>query len=776
MLHPSNNLAVSKMSSALSIMKQDSFNLVKITIADNKMRGVRVSFTNRFYFSGLNYITGNVAGNGGGIELFQSAFLVLPESHLYITENKATQYGGGIYIHDDISNTCFFQVENVTELPESLVTMRKNSALSGNSIFGGNVDVCQMEGFLASGLDTFHNLFDIPYNTSLTEVTSNVRQLCFCNNHRPDCDIKWKLVSTLPGQTLSVFAVGVGQLYGTTVDTAVSHIVHSQDSVTLGHQQDAQELSTVCTQLNFTLSSGENTVTIIGLQTDYDKTRLPNSVLLSLEVHTMACPMGFSLDRQLMVCDCNEFLRSFDIKCFINQNDNIHSPFPVWVGFDNQTSLLLAHKACPLQYCRSDPTNFTLVEPDTQCQTGHSGILCGGCKQNLSAVFGTSVCEACSNSYLLLFFVFLIAGLILVAAMVYGDLTLSQGIFNGLIFYANIVRVHHSIIFPPNHVNVVTVFIAWLNLDLGIKVCFYNGMDAYTRTWLQYLFPAYIWILVMAVIFAGWHSKRAAKIFGSNAVQVLATLLLLSYTKIQRTVLETWSSTHVAHDNGSLTVWLADGNVSFMRGRHIWLSLMSIAVTVGFLVPFTFILLCEYPLQAKFGTLMLRYKLTPLIDVYQGPYKTQYRWWSGAMLLVRSAVILIFGLNIFGDPRLNLMLIVTICAVILGTMWNTGPIYKKNYINIIESFFLVNLGLLSAWTLYNHYKSSKFFLHQIIVSYTFVGSSFVMFLGIIVGQICIRLKRNFCKKGHTAAATGEPPRQFQHSDIGSGSYREYALS
>lgn len=56
------------------------------------------------------------------------------------------------------------------------------------------------------------------------------------------------------------------------------------------------------------------------------------------------------------------------------------------------------------------------------------------------------------------------------------------------------------------------------------------------------------------------------------------------------------------------------------------------------------------------------------------------------MLLVRGAVILTFGLNIFCDPRLYLILIVTICVVILGTMWNVGTVYRKKYINMIESF------------------------------------------------------------------------------------------
>ena len=115
-------------------------------------------------------------------------------------------------------------------------------------------------------------------------------------------------------------------------------------------------------------------------------------------------------------------------------------------------------------------------------------------------------------------------------------------------------------------------------------------------------------------------------------------------------------------------MWLIDGNIPFLEGKHILLTLMSIVAVVGFIIPFTLIILCEYPLQSKFGTTMLKYRLTPLIDAYQGPYKTKFRWWTGAMLLVRSVLLIIFSINIFGDPSLNLELIFSMCVVI----WNTG--------------------------------------------------------------------------------------------------------
>ena len=46
----------------------------------------------------------------------------------------------------------------------------------------------------------------------------------------------------------------------------------------------------------------------------------------------------------------------------------------------------------------------------------------------------------------------------------------------------------------------LTVFIALINLDFGIKTCFFNGLDSYTWIWLQFVFTFYVWMLVVALI------------------------------------------------------------------------------------------------------------------------------------------------------------------------------------------------------------------------------------------------------------------------------------
>jgi len=42
----------------------------------------------------------------------------------------------------------------------------------------------------------------------------------------------------------------------------------------------------------------------------------------------------------------------------------------------------------------------------------------------------------------------------------------------------DIIAVNSAIFFPPKETSILTVFIAWLNLDLGIETCFFDGMDA----------------------------------------------------------------------------------------------------------------------------------------------------------------------------------------------------------------------------------------------------------------------------------------------------------
>lgn len=142
-------------------------------------------------------------------------------------------------------------------------------------------------------------------------------------------------------------------------------------------------------------------------------------------------------------------------------------------------------------------------------------MLCGGCQQGFSLSLGNSQCLKCSNLYLLLMIAFLVAGILFVAFLTVFNLTVADGTLGVLIYYANIVQVNSSIFFPSGKTTVLTIFIAWHNLDLGIQTCFSDGLDMYryVKAWLHFIFPIYVWVLVIVIIVSSHYSTIAGKLF-----------------------------------------------------------------------------------------------------------------------------------------------------------------------------------------------------------------------------------------------------------------------
>ena len=113
-----------------------------------------------------------------------------------------------------------------------------------------------------------------------------------------------------------------------------------------------------------------------------------------------------------------------------------------------------------------------------------SCILCGKCAGNLSLCLGGSQCRKCdNNSYLFLVIAFAITGIVLVIFIKVVDLTVAVSLINGLTFYANIVKCNSYLSFESdNHyIQFLRVFLSWVNLYVVIEVCFYHGLDSYTK-------------------------------------------------------------------------------------------------------------------------------------------------------------------------------------------------------------------------------------------------------------------------------------------------------
>ena len=149
------------------------------------------------------------------------------------------------------------------------------------------------------------------------------------------------------------------------------------------------------------------------------------------------------------------------------------------------------------------------------------------CRPGLGLSLGSSRCIPCSDHWLReligIVAASFVAGIALVIFILTLNLTVAVGTINGILFYANIVAANADIYFLPSTTpNFVTVFILWLNLDIGFDVCFTKteasnatfAINVFYKTLLQFAFPVYVIFLVIIVIVASERSSKFAKIIG----------------------------------------------------------------------------------------------------------------------------------------------------------------------------------------------------------------------------------------------------------------------
>ena len=394
---------------------------------------------------------------------------------------------------------------------------------------------------------------------------------------------------------------------------------------------------------------------------------------------------------------------------------------------------LILYPSLPAKYCTADTVNISLENPDVQCAANRGGVLCGECTNGHSLWLGGSRCDVCSNVYLLLVLPFALVGIALVVFLSFLRLTVATGTMNGLILYTNIVQVNRRIFFPSNRADPLTVFIAWLNLDLGFETYFFDKMDVYVQTWLQFVFSVYVWILISLIIISSRYSITISKLIGYNPVAVLATLLLMSYNKILKVIIDVFSSVTLDYPGEvKVTVWLKDGNLSFLHSKHLYLSIFTLFVLVFIFLPYTAFLLLGYflyrlPRMKYYNWLLIRIK--PLLDSHYAPYKVNTRYWTGLLLLVRCVLYIVFSVNSLGGTKYSLLAINIGFATVGSVTWLIKGLYRFFYIDILEVSMYMNLIVLSAAA------ATLSEANKEIASYVLVGMVFATAVGIVLYHI-----------------------------------------
>ena len=733
-------------------------------------------------FSRTVNFTNNVAtrrgggtGRGGGVYLgLKYTISIFPNTTMY-WENNHAYVGGAIYVRDasPISyctsvaalvpkEECFFQLpsQNLSsDINVKLVFKNNTADDAGSILYGGAIDNCKL-----TDLDSYSSgkVFDMivhieddnDYNTN-SNISSEPIQICPCENNLPNCIKSLYDVphAVYPGEIFQVSVVAVGQRNGAVSSRVISTIEKSPQTNSLHSKYQLQQANNTCTTFSYAVSS-LSTYVKIELHAEGSPCEDKRTIGVSL---VQACPPGFSLSASARSCVCKPRLAKYTNSCTItNELGKItrDESQQFWVGYDIQSHELILHPHCPLDYCVDDNVVFPLNNTDTQCANNRSGLLCGKCKESYSLVLGSSQCEKCTNSHLVLLIPFALMGVALVFFLLVSKLTVATGMLSGLVFYANIVGVNRNIFLPVESTNLFSVFIAWLNFDFGIETCFYNGMDAYSKTWLQFVFPVYIWVLVGLMILVSHFSHRFARLLGNNPVSVLATLILLSYTKILRTLIAVFYVTYLEYPTYNRGVWLYDANVDYLVGKHISLFIVAVLVFLFLFLPYTLLLLfCQW-LQAISHLRLFSWvnsaRLNAFMDSYHAPYKAKHRYWPGLLLVLRFVLLLVFAFNFQEDPKTSLLAILIGAGNLFLWLWIIGGVYTNKYVNILEGSFVLNLIILTVVT----YCVDLFKGNHRIVEYTWIISvsiALATFIGILAFQLASVSGITRCLKRKCAA-------------------------
>ena len=421
-------------------------------ISDNNMTGIVMLKNTQLkglVFSGRNVIQNNRNTEGAGIVLMDNAFITV-SGELLLYNNTAEIYGGGILVMYPLFKS---------QMPNFHCTVNLHGA-SSSVIFSGNrAGQGGSDMYRAILMDCYNILvwdyishvghpnetswyFDTPLkkhihfsNTDrLSSMSSDPIMVCFCNTttNLPDCSDRIHHKQTYPGLEINTSIATVGY-YGGTSPGVVQ--VTAQQGIQVRYY--GQKETTECFQLHILLQNRSSTTALIDIRVDGGL----QDWGVSIGVDILECPIGFTEIKGQ--CQCEQFLDTSHVQCNISATPfNFMRSGNSWFSYINNVQCLTGTTNCPFDYCNRSNVSFDIMAPDRQCVANRSGILCGQCQSHLSVKLGSTHCGTCSNWYIFLLPVLAIAGIVLVAVLMILNLSVSVGTINGLLFYANMVKLN----------------------------------------------------------------------------------------------------------------------------------------------------------------------------------------------------------------------------------------------------------------------------------------------------------------------------------------------
>lgn len=701
---------------------------------------VVVSKSSTIYLTGELLFANIVASTwayGAAILLQSGSTLWLQEPLRAKFSNNSAVMGGALSSTQVVDEFCVMQYytnniyteQNISLLDISLTFSGNSARLAGNSLYFQSLYSCSIR--LSSGIGpidirmlyntTFH--FENSIDNGLLEISSTPQEICLCKGDLTNTSqsalncardsLEVPEITTYPGKVFSVNILCVDGAHNPLYTILYNRLLPKVDDELytdeefdweLGFGQNIIKLYGYnCTRFNFSIHTKkeEHSTGILALY--------PYGIVdcLAIPIVLKECPPGFKLDVSIGICICDSLLSQNGFLCSIDRGTITKPNKFSWVGVvsrdkdhmengSNSSSLILGYSGgCPIMYCSKTLEIASFAEV---CAFNRVGALCGRCREGMSTVVGDIQCQRCSNLWLLTIPLYALVGVLLVSFLFLLRITVATGTVNGLIFFANTFNFNNALWYSASVWS--RVFVSFLNLEMGFPLCLYDGLTTLVSTYMSFLVPLYLWLIVLVFIILSRHFQTISKLTSRSAVPVLATIFHLSFSKLLSLTVNGLSAVIMqVEDKGELSyryVWYYDGSVLYLHGYHIGLFLLSVLSLVLFLIPYT-VFLTGIKLFSRYK---LVNRVRPFVDAFCAPYKDKWRFWFGARLWVLIILYISYA-SLQNSP--DIVYLLQTVVIVLFTILQAGIMpYKSVAINYLDLFFLVDSVLLNITIIYNH--------------------------------------------------------------------------
>lgn len=695
----------------------------------------------------------NIGVSGGVFSLLAHSYLIVkPNTSILFSHNQATLRGGVLYVlmQDDPTFTldgCFLILNStdhfLCEIEDKCsgiarlginITFVGNTAPQGNLVYGCSLVPC----LLGNTSESFRRFWafledrNLVFNFDKSPVDDN--QVITHTSYMTANNTAGVLA--MPGQEFRVVLKAFDERETETATAVSSTILPYSIKRRRSTGHNALITNSVIGHSNYwSVGNNSNPVPVRaygeeGTETNVTIFTVDSGVKVTLLVLLTECSAGFHYHRDQGQCRCKrEELERQQIECS-EVHHRLEIPSRKWMGVVGNGSENVVVGNCPYDYC---PRGTKLIQPndfDAQCSSGHhrTGLLCGSCVEGYSRALGTNRCKKCTNNaFLALILFFAAAGFLVVGLVALLKVTISEGFLNGMLLYSHILT---DLIFDlaPNNLYLFLP-LTFLNLELGIETCLYNGMTALVYTALQLAFPFYI-VCLMGLIIILARKIRCPHKLNFSAGKTFATLLLLSHAHILHNCMRILHSVRLHSISGAQSHalrWAVDPEVRYFHGWHAVLGVLAIVLLLGYLIPLPLFLL--FPARAyncKYSN-----RLKPLLDAYYAPYKPQFRCWVAVRMLVVTAVNAVI-LNV--AYPMYIMVATLLITLLLYVQVQIRPFSGRGR-NATDSFLIFNMLLLIFCIILFRDSHEEHLIHTTLL----LMSAYTVFLGVLVYHVILLL-------------------------------------